>query len=59
MKNKKENQLLKGIILMSSKIFLGLFLCLKAFQEINNENLLISLFYVLIAFLILFTLNND
>jgi len=56
---KKENQLLKGIILMSSKIFLGLFLCLQAFQKINNENLLISLFYALIAFLILFILNND
>jgi hypothetical protein len=59
MKNKKDNQLLKGVILMSGKIFLGLLLCVKAFQEINNENLLIAFFYTLIAFLILITLNND
>jgi hypothetical protein len=44
---------------MCGKIFLGLFLCLKAFQEINNQNLLIALFYALIALLILFLLDND
>ena len=59
MKNKKENQLWKSIFLMCGKIFLGLFLCVKAFQEINNQNLFIAFFYALIALFILITLNND